>query len=525
MTERSVAVVEADDDVEISQVRWSSPLSARFPRHPEGCDHLSYLRYRSPQGPADPADADTILIMQPGSWGGAYSLDRIARNVVTAAAAGGAHVEWWSIARRSYGATDVTGIEAATRAGDPMLALEYYYLRRRIDGRRFAGFQRDRQLAYLADLGLPRTIRDQYELIQREVPARRRAKVLLGGHSLGAVINGVFGAWDFDGTAGHELCDGFVSIDSLLDADPLGVAERPLLRRALGSATGPVYPVTRQLARRALMPRTYSFLQISRPEVFTAVQLAGLASHLAGDEETDLLRRLPPSAPVDRLLRAQTARAAGDVLRGRGLREFRLTGDALLGLLTGTGYGIVDALTASMGRPVGPVAQRGTFLGPWLGRIPGASRPIASLVNPNTWVPTDRHTLYRWDRSADIADIRDFARQLVAGPLGYLDHYMPMRLQFEAMLLAVGCRTGAFAAVKHERAAAAKPLLNLLAGNDHIVPILLDQFRLRPQQHVAAPGYTHIDMVTAAPGPDEPVSQAIAGFASAMQQDRQPVGH
>jgi hypothetical protein len=34
--------------------------------HPAACDWLSYLRYRDSEGPAASADADRILVAQPG---------------------------------------------------------------------------------------------------------------------------------------------------------------------------------------------------------------------------------------------------------------------------------------------------------------------------------------------------------------------------------------------------------------------------------------------------------------------------
>lgn len=56
-------------DVAESVVRVKVPLPASAGPRPEACDWLSYLRFRHKDGPAAAADADKILVAQPGMPG------------------------------------------------------------------------------------------------------------------------------------------------------------------------------------------------------------------------------------------------------------------------------------------------------------------------------------------------------------------------------------------------------------------------------------------------------------------------
>src|SRR3954453_5736410 len=54
-----------------SMVRVRVPLPSSAGPHPEACDWLSSLRFRDPDGPAASAQADKILVAQPGILEGA----------------------------------------------------------------------------------------------------------------------------------------------------------------------------------------------------------------------------------------------------------------------------------------------------------------------------------------------------------------------------------------------------------------------------------------------------------------------
>jgi hypothetical protein len=196
-TETPVASKSPVAGVSESVVRVKDPLPASFGARPAACDWLSYLRYRSPDGPADSADADRILVAQPGILEGAGAFDGVARNTVRRAAEQGRHIEFWALDRRSNCLEDRTGIAS----GDQHTAVDYYYRGKQVDGRTFAGFVGNDRLGWMARLGIEQTVRDQYDLLAAELPDQRlrKRKVLCGGHSLGGVITGYFAAADFDG--------------------------------------------------------------------------------------------------------------------------------------------------------------------------------------------------------------------------------------------------------------------------------------------------------------------------------------
>lgn len=509
MTRRSATVVEVDDDLQISHVRLPSPAPFGFPGEPGGLDQLSYLRYRPATGPEDPAAADAILVMQSGMWAGAASLDRVARNVVRRAAAVGLSIEWWSVSRRSEGATDLTGLCAAHRLGDPSVAVDYYYGGVSVDGRTFEGFRRGRQLRYLAELGLASVIRDQHELLVRELPDPdvRRRKVFCGGHSLGGFLAAIFAAWDFDGVPGHEQCQGLIALDTLIDPDPLGVLGKRWATPLAGLAGGLHLALLagHRLARSAGWPR------VTLAQVFTLLPLVGLAAGHDGPNDTGLHRELAADATNRTLLRALIARRYRNLTQGVP-EELRLSGEALLGLAAGRTVMPFAALHMSMGALDGPRVARPSFPVSRLVRALPVVRTLASMfLGTITEVPAEPDARYGW-RAGGVVDIRDVARALTSAPVPYIEAYFPMRIQLDLAAALLGARTAELRPLRHTSAVAAKPMLHVLGGTDQMVSTAVRLLRLAPANRVHAEGYTHMDMVAASDRPGEPVSTAITEF-------------
>lgn len=207
-----------------TMVRVEVLLPASAGAHPAACDWLSYLRYRSSDGPARSADADRILIAQPGILEGAGAFDSVARNTLTQARARGEHIKSWALDRRSNCLEDRTGVQAGLESGDPHDAVDYYYRGAAVDGKKFPGFLTDGQVGWLSKAGLEQTVRDQYDLMAAELPSQalRKQKALCGGHSLGGVVTGFFATWDFDGNprttadAGYNQCRGCFALDTTI---------------------------------------------------------------------------------------------------------------------------------------------------------------------------------------------------------------------------------------------------------------------------------------------------------------------
>ena len=65
-----------------SKVTLAVPLPPGSLPHPQACDTLSYLRWRAVDGPRSSADAERVLVAQPGVFEGAGAFDSVARNTV-----------------------------------------------------------------------------------------------------------------------------------------------------------------------------------------------------------------------------------------------------------------------------------------------------------------------------------------------------------------------------------------------------------------------------------------------------------
>ncbi|BEK88886.1 hypothetical protein [Nocardia seriolae] len=223
-----------------SVVRVHIPLPDSVGRHPAECDWLSYLRYRDAAGPADSADADRVLVAQPGILEGAGAFDSVARNTVAAAARDGRHLEFWALARRSNCLSDHSGVRAGADAHDYDVAIDYYYGHRPVDGHTFAGFADNAQLSWLAGVGIEQTVSDQYRLMVHELPdpGVRQRKTLCGGHSLGGVVTAFFADSDFDGHPGYQQCSGYFALDTAISTSLSMLSGLPPLSAILPDPLG-----------------------------------------------------------------------------------------------------------------------------------------------------------------------------------------------------------------------------------------------------------------------------------------------
>ncbi len=93
--ETPFASTSPQSDVTQSIVKIKVPLPATAAAHPEACDWLQYLRWRSADGPTSSMDADAVVALMPGILEGASAYDVLARNAIRAAARRGRHIEVW----------------------------------------------------------------------------------------------------------------------------------------------------------------------------------------------------------------------------------------------------------------------------------------------------------------------------------------------------------------------------------------------------------------------------------------------
>ena len=143
-----------------------------------------------------PVAARNVLVLVPGTNGGAGGIVPVARDIVRRVP----KTQVWIVDRREQALED-TSVFAG---GDPQRAQDYYL-----------GFQYERvageDAKFAADWGLKLQLTDLRSVIHRARARGRR--VFLGGHSAGASTAVAYAAWDFGGHPGYRDLAGLVLID------------------------------------------------------------------------------------------------------------------------------------------------------------------------------------------------------------------------------------------------------------------------------------------------------------------------
>ncbi|MDV8020172.1 hypothetical protein [Rhodococcus sp. IEGM 1330] len=529
-TEREISSSSPVTGVVATVVVLDAPLPADSAPHPAECDRLSYLRYRAADGPENSADADRVLVAQPGVFEGAGAFESVARNTVAAADAEGRHIEFWALDRRSNCLEDHTGTQAALAGNDLDIATDYYFAGGSADGRTFAGYAEGAGTAWLRNQGLVQTMRDQYDVLRLEFPDRkiRQQKVLCGGHSLGGFLTGYFANWDFDGNpattddAGYNQCSGYFALDTVIKAGPpnpvrnLDIPEvPPALAGPIEAASGAltdVYPVTRLPA-------------VINPETTNLLAIAGLAARLDPTGVNDVVDRLPRSLNFDATLR--TLLSKDPFMATTGLPDIRT--------LYATNEAVVGALLDDNSQPLGFLQTSVGFIGngpvqdkyfpmpndviatvPFLGQVFGSDRKAAptSYGDPSvvyTWQDYDEMTPNSYtDPSKEISSISQIARSLSEPPLDFTEWHFPTAINTD---LGQPTAPSIAAHYLYRDGVTRNPVLTLQgdggldlgsSDNPNDVPV-----KLR--------GYNHLDVLTAAQkqndGLPEQVSTRLAEFS------------
>ncbi|HST86622.1 MAG TPA: hypothetical protein VLL08_33095 [Kineosporiaceae bacterium] len=532
------------DGVTETVVSVRLPLPASVGVHPAACDWLSYLRFRDSAGPADATAADRILVAQPGVLEGAGAFDSVARNTVAAAAKQGQHIEFWALDRRSNCLEDHAGIRAALAAGDPTIAVDYYYRGKVFDGHTFGGYLTNGQVGWLAKIGLEQTVRDEYKLLVHELPSQqlRKQRVLCGGHSLGGVITGFFAEWDFDGDhsttadAGFNQCAGYFALDTTIStglsdlsgATPTGDLPDP----GLG------YAAVQAGLQTGLLTRTLSGPAVINAETMNFLGIAGVFAKLKPQQTASLLQSLPqPNLNIETTSRVLFSKDLATFILGKpSVKDFRFTNETVLGALMDDNSQPLSILQTSVGFfDGGRVADKDFPLSsdaltdPALASLRGlfGTRPLAIPDQPNgplyTWrnynrvgAPDDpgyRNSDGQPYTSADqeVTDIQELARSMSEQPLDFTEHYFPTKLITDIQ------QAGAPEVsrdVIYRDGLTANPTITLLAGDG----IIAGDGSVPAELHaVVAPGYQHLDVLTAAAtqnnGRPEVVSTNLAAFA------------
>jgi pimeloyl-ACP methyl ester carboxylesterase len=156
-----------------------------------------------------PKRAERVLVLMPGTLGGAGDFVLLARDLVERVD----DLQVWAIDRRSRPLEDTAMFEQ-TLAGERSLTEMFdYYLGW------LAGANPPDHVDFLDPAGVPFARRwgmevalDDARKVVRSA-GRKGREVVLGGHSLGASLTAAYAAWDFRGKPGFKDVEGLVLID------------------------------------------------------------------------------------------------------------------------------------------------------------------------------------------------------------------------------------------------------------------------------------------------------------------------
>ncbi|MGI5199009.1 hypothetical protein ACQEVY_36150 [Streptomyces sp. CA-288835] len=547
-TEKAVESTSPVTDVIETKVSVRIPLPASVGSHPARCDWLSYLRYRSADGPSKSADADRILVAQPGILEGAGAFDSVARNTVKAAAEKGRHIEFWALDRRSNCLEDNAGIATGSAAK----AVDYYYGGKQVEGRKFDGFLTSDKAGWLAEVGLEQTVRDQYDLLAAELPGQklRKEKVLCGGHSLGGVLTGVFATWDFDGNpatkadAGFNQCAGYFALDTTISTSLDDLNGTPSGGNGPGGSLLPGlipdtsigYAAVQAGLRTGVLPRFLALPAVLNPETMNLLALSGLAAREAPDAESALLDSVPSNTNIETTGRMLFSKNSEVFLKGSPtIRDFRLTNEAVLGAFMDdhsaplafiqTSVGFFDSAGGADGGggrivdknfPVSNDApSQPALFGTELKAIPDEpGGPLYTWRNYNRVGAAD-DPVYRSANGTpftaaakEVTDIGELARSLSEQPLDFTEDYFPTRLVTDIQLID---DPQLARKLVHKEGLTANPKVTFIAGDG----ILADHIP-QDENPVVLPGYQHLDVLTAAPVQNDGSRERIAAGLSAF---------
>jgi hypothetical protein len=440
---------------------YLSVPGAAEPHTPARLDRSYVLRLRAPEPPR------AVLVLVPGLFGGAGSLEILGRQLVAATPG----LQVWLVDRRSNALEDHRGLEAAARSGNPATALRYY-LGEGGAAPTFAPPKPD-ELRFMAFWGLHVHLEDLARVIDRA--HREAGTVYLGGHSLGASLAALYASYQrSDGRPGADTIAGLV----LLDGGPgrTGTFELP---DAVDGRTVAGYTVVPSIA---------------------ALE-SGRASPYLG-----------PGIVPQRIVRAAVVAAYAlerpDALAPPELADFRVSTLALAGIEADDSYVELPTFAPSLGEATDAVTSG--YALPFLleGAFGARSRTVTGVA------PGADRVGWTAGDPPEATDLRAYLRT-VDGPLtDRAEWYFPARLLIDLSVLRVDLEAApGFVPTASVRV----PTLAIGAGRGMIRD--LDGFDAYANARLGSsltryivPGVTHIDLVTARSAPVVVLFQRWAGL-------------
>lgn len=273
------------------------------PSTPSEFNQTMYTRYFVAE------EADTILVLMPGIFGGASSFDLLARQLVAALP----NTEVWAVDRRANLLEDRSLIKQSLSSHDPMPAYNYYIKNAKQDnGFKPVAFD---DLGFMRNWGLEVHLYDLHEIIKH---ARSKAqRIILGGHSFGASMISFYSSFIFPDGVGQDFIEGMVLIDGVLG-------------------------------------RTGGFAQeVTTLRLGSFELLPGLEDLKAGRGAPYSALLLPPESYARREALSLLARFDPEGLAPEGLETFPLTNMAVVGIHDDDSYSNFIPFSSSFGEAVG----------------------------------------------------------------------------------------------------------------------------------------------------------------------------
>ncbi len=433
---------------------------------PAECQKIKYLRYGLAGKKGDGSDADQVLVLMTGILVSNNVMSFLGREMVSMAQKErGIALEVWIPDRRYNSLEDLTGVEEAERTGNIDVALDYYYKGKAINGKTFKGYLLNKDVPYLADMGLKLIMEDVYTLIKTLVPDQkvRKKKVFVGGHSLGGFLAAFFSGWDFDGNpattndAGYNNCAGIVGLDTIVSPfvdlfDPI-MAMLPGSIQAMvpGMASG-AYPIIVAGLKNSTLPRILPIKTMGfNSETYMLLELIGILADTRPDEESTLLGKVPYSASVETLLKLVHSRSLVQFLQpDPSIADYRFTNEALLGVFLDDNFMPISICNGSIGMLSGGAIVKKNFpLPDGLPEIPPLTDLISILfTGDNLYIADDKNVLYTWKnynelgkdelafttQKAEVTDLHTIAATMYKGPSNLMEWYFPTRIVIDMLM-------------------------------------------------------------------------------------------
>jgi pimeloyl-ACP methyl ester carboxylesterase len=370
---------------------------------PADLDQARVVRYFPDVDPTPAPRA--IVVAMPGFLGGGPSFDGIARTIVRSCTEDGFPVEFWTIDRRSNGLEDLTGMNAAERDGDPEIAWGYYFGDAEVDGQTFAGYVEQGDVSYMSEWGMETHIEDLRAVIDLIPEAQQKGHVFLAGHSFGATIAELYGAWRFDDKRGADQIAGMIFLDGLMGDEP--ITKEQFLE---GSDSGGLTSEPGLNDIRTSEGPHYTTLPLLGIDVYTSAEIVSLRtwfdpSGIVDDPKRDaayMLLSLLPEAPT-------------------------ATNIATLGLAFDSEHQPLSFTRVTMGTLTGGPVEDFTHL----------------LLGGMLTRPSDPDATYDWidafdANPAEFTPARNLARSFTIGESNFPEWYFPARISLDADAAAGG---------------------------------------------------------------------------------------